>query len=49
MAAVNVVWGLSGLVRPVEQPAILGVPQKKFCQLPAPPSDRDVQGSVSFL
>lgn len=49
MAAVDVVWRLSGLVGPVQQAAIFGVSEEELGQAAAPPPDGDVEGRVSFL
>ena len=49
VGAVDVVRGLPCLVGPVQQAAILGVPQQQLSQLAAPPPDGDMKGRVSFL
>ena len=49
MAAVDVVGRLPGLVGPVQQAAIFGVPEEELGQPAAPPTDGDVEGRVSFL
>lgn len=49
MAAVNVVWRFSSLVRAVQQAAIFGVPQEELSQAAAAPTNGNVEGRVSLL
>lgn len=49
VAAVNVVWCFSGLVRAIQQAAIFGVPEEELSKAAAPPTNGDVKGCVSLL
>lgn len=49
VAAVNVVWSLSSLVRPVEQTTIFRVAEEKLSQPAATPTNGNMERSVPFL
>lgn len=49
VAAVDVVWRLSGLIGSVQQAPVFGVSEEELGQAATPPTDSDVEGRVSFL